>query len=63
MRFLEDVLTCKAELEKELATKHQKDNAKSQKLIAALQKRIDEVRKLTASTYEAAGDKSVGRIR
>jgi len=53
MRFLEDVLTCKAQLEKELAAKHQKDNAESQKLLAALQKRIDEVRKLTASTDEA----------
>jgi len=62
MRFLEDVLTCKAELEKELAAKHQKDNAESQKLIAALQKRIDEVRKLTASTDEATRDKSVGGL-
>jgi len=43
MRFLEDVLICKAELESELAAKHQKDKAEIQKLRAALQKRIDEV--------------------
>jgi hypothetical protein len=54
MRFLEDVLTCKAELEKELAAEYQKNNAESQKLRVALQKRIDEVRKLTTSTDEAA---------
>jgi len=60
MRFLEDVLICKAELEKELAAKHQKDNFEIQKLRAALQMRIDEILKLTAKTDEAAEDKSVG---
>jgi len=64
MRFLEDVLICKAELEKELASKHQKDNSKIQKLRASLQKRIDEVRKLTAKTdEEAAGEENVGSFR
>ena len=49
MRFLEDVLTCKVKLQKELAAKHEKDNAE-------IQKRIDEARKQTAkSDEEAAG--------
>ncbi|RHN53057.1 putative F-box domain, leucine-rich repeat domain, L domain-containing protein [Medicago truncatula] len=60
MRFLEDVLICKAELEKELAAEHQKVNFEFQKLRVALQMRIDKIRKLTATTDEAAGDKSVG---
>jgi ElaB/YqjD/DUF883 family membrane-anchored ribosome-binding protein len=56
MRFLENVLTCKAKLQKELAAKHEKDNAEIQKLRAKLQKRIDEARKQTAkSDDEAAG--------
>jgi hypothetical protein len=55
MRFLEDVLTCKAELENELAAKHQKHNSEIQKLRAALQKRIDEVRKLRAGEESVVG--------
>jgi len=55
MRFLEDVLICKAELESELAAKHQKDKAEIQKLRAALQKRIDEVWKLTAGEESVVG--------
>jgi len=59
MRFLEDVLTCKAELQKELAAKHQKDNAEIQKVRSALQKRIDEVQKQTTKNSKAAREESV----